>query len=106
MKMTGIFTSAKMKMMFPLVKKCAENMETVLMEYASSPNGFEVSDLCSRFTSDVTGICVFGMNTNSLRNPRTEFRAMGSRIFEYRYNRDEGVKSTPQIINFDGESIL
>ncbi|XP_065214503.1 probable cytochrome P450 6a23 [Planococcus citri] len=85
MKMTGIFTSGKMKMMFPLVKKCAEEMKPALMEYVSSPDGFEVKDLCSRYTTDVIGSCAFGVDTNSFTNPHSEFRKMGGRVFEFRW---------------------
>ena len=82
--MTGIFTSGKMKMMFPLVNKCAEEMNSVLMKHISNPEGVDIKDLCSRYTTDVIGNCAFGLDTNSLQNPNTEFRAMGSKVFEFK----------------------
>ncbi|XP_065214733.1 probable cytochrome P450 6a14 isoform X2 [Planococcus citri] len=85
MKMTGIFTSGKMKKMFPLVGKCAEEMKSALIEYVSNPEGFEVRELCSRYTTDVIGSCAFGVDTNSFKNPHSEFRKMGARVFEFRW---------------------
>ncbi|XP_065214526.1 probable cytochrome P450 6a18 [Planococcus citri] len=84
-KLTCTFTSGKMKMMFPLVRKCAEDMKPVLNEYSSTPEGFDVKDFCARYTTDVIGSCAFGVDTNSLQNPDSEFRIMGRRIFETRW---------------------
>lgn len=80
--MTSTFTSGKMKMMFPLVRMCGDKLAQVLETMTEEP--FDVEDLCARFTTDVIGTCAFGIETHSLDNPESQFRKMGTRIFEFR----------------------
>lgn len=72
-------------MMFPLVKKCAEGIKPALMEYVSIDDGLEIRDLCARYTTDAISSCAFGIDTHSLQDPESEFRQMGKRVFEPRY---------------------
>ena len=73
-----------MKMMFPLVKKCAEEMKPALMDCISNADGVEIRELCARYTTDVISSCAFGIDAHSLKDPESEFRQMGKRIFEVR----------------------
>ncbi|XP_065206746.1 uncharacterized protein LOC135836078 [Planococcus citri] len=82
-KLTSAFTSGKMKMMFPLVKQCGDKLAQVLESVIEE--SIDVKDLCARFTTDVIGSCAFGIETHSLDDPNSEFRKMGNRIFEFRY---------------------
>ncbi|XP_075168302.1 cytochrome P450 6a9-like [Haematobia irritans] len=86
-KLSPTFTSGKMKIMFPLIEKIAEELVSVTdRESLSSGEILEVWDLMARFTSDVIGSCAFGIETSSLKNPKSEFRIMGRRaITEYRH---------------------
>uniref|UniRef100_A0AAT9UTI5 Cytochrome P450 6PZ18 n=1 Tax=Maconellicoccus hirsutus TaxID=177089 RepID=A0AAT9UTI5_MACHI len=84
-KLTGTFTSGKMKMMFPLLKTCAQDIKPQLTKYSELPEGFDAKDLCSRFTTDVISSCAFGIDTHSLQDPDTEFRAMCQRVFKFRW---------------------
>ncbi|XP_065214787.1 probable cytochrome P450 6a21 [Planococcus citri] len=84
-KLTGTFTSGKMKMMFPLIKSCAEGLKPVLMKYSQNGSDFDVKDLCARLTTDIIGSCAFGIDTNSLQEPDSEFRRMCDRIFKFRW---------------------
>lgn len=85
MKLTTIFTSSKIKAMFPLMVECGKTLERVLDELAFNAVEFEVKDLASRYGTDVIGSCAFGIETNSLENPNSTFRRMGKRLFEFRY---------------------
>ncbi|EDW47928.1 GM21580 [Drosophila sechellia] len=77
-KLTPTFTSVKMKSMFSTVLNVGDEMIRVVDEkLSSSSQTLEVTDLVSRFTSDVIGICVFGLECNSLRDPKAEFVQMG-----------------------------
>lgn len=70
--------------MFPLVKACGEKLRQVIDQI--SPNEpFDVKDLAARYTTDVIGSCAFGIETNSLENPNTEFRVMGKEVLKFRY---------------------
>lgn len=84
-KLTSTFTTGKMKMMFPLMIECANNLKHVLDRMATNAEEFEIKDLCARYTTDVIGSCAFGIETHSLDDPNSGFRRMGKRIFEFRY---------------------
>uniref|UniRef100_T1PE28 Cytochrome P450 n=1 Tax=Musca domestica TaxID=7370 RepID=T1PE28_MUSDO len=76
-QLTPAFTSGKMKMIFPTMVKISEEVVQVLREDAGQSQTIEIWDLMARFTSDVIGRCAFGIETNSLKNPKSEFRTMG-----------------------------
>ncbi|KAK9702063.1 Cytochrome P450 [Popillia japonica] len=78
-KLTPTFTSGKMKLMFPIIVKIAEEfVRTVDEESRVEP--LEVKDACGRFLTDVIGNCAFGIECNSLKDPNTEFRVKGKRV--------------------------
>lgn len=80
--MTPTFTSGKMKMMYPAVKQCSEELREVLQKHAEMEEAVEVKDLIGRFSTDVISSVAFGIETNSLKNPDSVFRVMGRKIFE------------------------
>ncbi|XP_017071563.1 probable cytochrome P450 6a19 [Drosophila eugracilis] len=88
-KLTPTFTSGKMKIMFPTVLNVGDELIRVFDEKISSPpQTLEITNLLSRFTADVIGICAFGLQCNSLRDPKAEFVRMGnSAISERRHGR-------------------
>ncbi|XP_065367005.1 uncharacterized protein LOC135959839 [Calliphora vicina] len=82
-KLTPVFTSAKMKYMFPTMVAVGKNFsQTLKQELSKTPNNvLEIKDLCARFTTDVIGSCAFGIECNSLQDPNAEFRVKGRAIF-------------------------
>lgn len=81
MKLSPIFTSGKLKEMFPLIVESAGNLEKYLDEVIKKNEIVECRDLAAKFTTDVIGSCAFGINTNSLLDEDSEFRRMGKKIF-------------------------
>uniref|UniRef100_A0A1A9VV24 Cytochrome P450 n=1 Tax=Glossina austeni TaxID=7395 RepID=A0A1A9VV24_GLOAU len=82
-KISPVFTSGKVKSMFATIVKVAERLEQVCDIIANNgADQVEVEDLCARFTTDVIGECAFGIECNSLEEPRAEFREMGRNVFE------------------------
>ncbi|KAK9680002.1 Cytochrome P450 [Popillia japonica] len=79
-KLTPTFTSGKMKLMFPIMIQIAEELIRTLNEECRL-GPVEVKDISARFTTDVIGNCAFGIECNSLKDPNTEFRTKGNRIF-------------------------
>jgi len=77
-----------MKNMFPIVVKVGDEMDKIFSaktELGQSPV-LEVVDLVARYTADVIGNCAFGLNCNSLHDPKAEFVTIGKRaITEHRY---------------------
>ncbi|ALC41931.1 Cyp6a22 [Drosophila busckii] len=82
-KMTPAFSSGRMKYMFPNICAVGAELATVCGELAENSicNIVDVSELISRYTSDVIGSCAFGLDCNGLRNPQAEFVLMGRRAF-------------------------
>ncbi|XP_037947259.1 probable cytochrome P450 6a23 [Teleopsis dalmanni] len=88
-KLTPTFTSGKMKNMFSIVSNIGSELEAVISEKTiSAPQVLEVNEFLGRFTADVIGVCAFGIECNSLRNPNAEFVKIGRRVFtESRHNK-------------------
>uniref|UniRef100_A0A0K8UTZ0 Putative cytochrome P450 6a14 n=1 Tax=Bactrocera latifrons TaxID=174628 RepID=A0A0K8UTZ0_BACLA len=78
-KLTPVFSSGKMKFMFPTVVAVAENLSRTCGKLAPE---FEVKELSARYTTDVIGTCAFGIECNSLSDPNAAFRCYGRSIFE------------------------
>ena len=89
-KLTPTFTSGKMKFMYPtmvdVAKEFKSTVDTILKENNGSAD-IEIKDLLARFTTDVIGVCAFGIECNSLKDPETEFRQMGRKIFTVQRGR-------------------
>uniref|UniRef100_A0AAT9UTK5 Cytochrome P450 6PZ20 n=1 Tax=Maconellicoccus hirsutus TaxID=177089 RepID=A0AAT9UTK5_MACHI len=83
-KLTSTFTTGKMKMMFPLVNECATKLSQVIGQIPLNQS-FDIKDLSSRYTTDVIASCAFGLMSNSLDNPNSEFRQTGKKLLEFRF---------------------
>lgn len=79
-KVTPTFTSGKMKMMFKTLVSIADNLVEQL-ENESNLNNIEVKERLAKFTTDVIGNIAFGLEMNAIKDPDSEFRRMGKRIF-------------------------
>jgi len=77
-RMTPIFSSSKMKIMFPAVTRTAQELVSVLNERcAGAAASVEVTKLLACYTSDTIGTAIFGLECNGLRNPKAPFVQMG-----------------------------
>ncbi|KAK1122051.1 hypothetical protein K0M31_009896 [Melipona bicolor] len=80
-KLSPIFTSGKLKEMFPLVVECAGNLEKFLDRVADSGEPVDCREMSAKFTTDVIGSCAFGISMNALEDDHSEFRRMGRQLF-------------------------
>uniref|UniRef100_V9IJB6 Cytochrome P450 6a14 n=1 Tax=Apis cerana TaxID=7461 RepID=V9IJB6_APICE len=80
-KLSPIFTSGKLKEMFPLIVECSKNMEPYLDKIAERGKYIECRDLAAKFTTDVIGSCAFGIDMNSISDKDSEFRIIGRKLF-------------------------
>nr|CAD7464485.1 unnamed protein product [Timema tahoe] len=81
-KLTPTFTSGKIKMMFQVLSDCASEMNAYVSPTANSQDSLEIRELIAKYTTDIIGTCAFGLQFNALKNPDSEFRAMGRKIFQ------------------------
>jgi len=71
-----------MKLMFGTVLDIGTQMINLVTETVSSkPLEVEMKDILARFTTDVIGNVAFGLDVNSIKNPDSMFRTMGSKVF-------------------------
>lgn len=79
-KLTPVFTTTKMRMMFAGVVKCSEPMIDVIEGYAKSGEYMEIKEITAAFTTDVVGSVAFGLDFQSFRGD-AKFRQLGKEIF-------------------------
>ncbi|XP_055697243.1 probable cytochrome P450 6a14 [Phlebotomus papatasi] len=84
-KLSPTFTSGKMKMMHNTMVTVAVELQNYLEALADQKKTIEIRDIIARFTTDVIGNCAFGIECNSLKDPETEFRQIGRKVFESSY---------------------
>ncbi|XP_046668194.1 probable cytochrome P450 6a14 [Homalodisca vitripennis] len=80
-KLTPTFTSGKMKNMFQLMGKCADQLQDHIDRVILHKGKFEVKDLIARFTTDIIATCAFGLEVNSIENRDDEFYRLSQVIF-------------------------
>ncbi|XP_025832389.1 probable cytochrome P450 6a13 [Agrilus planipennis] len=81
-KLTPTFTSGKIKMMFETMVNCTKQLRELLDEFVSKSEPIDIKETMARYTTDIIGSVVFGIDCNCLQNSDTEFRKYGKRIFE------------------------
>lgn len=78
-KLTPAFTTGKMKMMYPTIVQCGAELHDFVTN--SEDKVFDLKDISSRYTMNVIGSCAFGIETNALQNPNSDFVHYGAGIF-------------------------
>ncbi|KAH8410926.1 hypothetical protein KR222_011719, partial [Zaprionus bogoriensis] len=77
-RMTPIFSGAKMKLMLPAVIRTAKELTNVLQERCAGASvSLEITKLLACYTADTIGTSIFGLECNSLRDPKAPFVQMG-----------------------------
>jgi cytochrome P450 family 6 len=61
-KLSPIFTSGKMKMMFDIVDSIGEKLIKVIANDLEDKNVLEMRSLSGKYTGDVIGNCAFGLD--------------------------------------------
>lgn len=74
-------------MMFQTFVECTSGLEDILEKHSRIQDPVDIKEVVSRFTTDVIGSCAFGIDCNSLKNPDSEFRQFGRKIFQPDFKR-------------------
>lgn len=78
------FTGSKMRSMFELVVNCSEQMKEFLLQKSlQEEQVVEMKELFTKFANDVIATCAFGIQVNSLKDPKNEFFEMGTRVTNF-----------------------
>jgi cytochrome P450 family 6 len=81
-KLSPVFTSGKMKMMFGTLVDCGKELQVCLQEPANNEETIEIKDILARYSTDIIASCAFGIQCNCLKNPDSEFRNWGREVFK------------------------
>lgn len=66
-----------MKMMYPIIESYSKDLVGLVEELSSNGDGFDIKNVCARFTADVIGSCGFGIECNALKDEKSEMLKMG-----------------------------
>ncbi|XP_044004675.1 cytochrome P450 9e2-like [Aphidius gifuensis] len=71
------FTASKMKFMFNLVSKCADDFVKYLIDNPELIKSMEMKDAFTRYTNDVIATSAFGISVDSMRDRNNDFYLYG-----------------------------
>lgn len=94
-RLSNVFSSAKMRKAFHLVNDIGIELNHLLLssKIDSKTNSFflEMKDMAARYTTDNIASVAFGIHGNSMKDPNSDFRMFGKKIFS---------KSVPRLLEF------
>ncbi|XP_043518308.1 cytochrome P450 9e2-like [Frieseomelitta varia] len=76
--LTPAFTSSKMKYMFVLMRNCAQEYGDYFASlHADQSKELELKNAFTKYTNDVIATCAFGIDVNSMKDPKNTFYVYG-----------------------------
>lgn len=76
------FTSEKLKGMFDTIVDCGKSLDKYIDCFANTDKSVEMRELFARFATNVIVSVAFGINIDTIENPKNEFRTHGQGFFE------------------------
>lgn len=86
-KITPVFTGNKMRQLFKLVVGVAQDLNAYLEKTIPIDRVCDVKEVAALYTTDVIATCAYGVQANSLKDPNSEFRRHGKKIFDFNTKR-------------------
>lgn len=94
-KQTTMFSSGKLKEMFYLLLEVSNGLEKSLAKITGTNEVVECCEVTARFSTDVIGACVFGIDMEALDDENSQFRKVGKkfihadrwRAFKFRFKQ-------------------
>nr|XP_012215716.1 PREDICTED: probable cytochrome P450 6a14 [Linepithema humile]XP_012215718.1 PREDICTED: probable cytochrome P450 6a14 [Linepithema humile]XP_012215719.1 PREDICTED: probable cytochrome P450 6a14 [Linepithema humile] len=81
-KLGPTFTPAKIKQMFTILKEFGRELTRCIDNKSQETDCIEMKDIFSRYSADVIMSTAFGIEANCIKDPNSEFRRWGKRVFE------------------------
>ncbi|XP_060657330.1 probable cytochrome P450 6w1 [Drosophila nasuta] len=85
-KISPVFTSGKIKQMYPLMVEIGHDLETYLAKLPENST-LAIKNVCARFTTDLIATIAFGVKANSLSDLKSEFFSYNKAIFDVNWSR-------------------
>lgn len=79
-KLSPVFTSGKMKNVFPDIKDLGKNLIEFLK---ANPGRHDAKDICYNHTIDVIAKCFFGIDAQSFQDEDADFSRIGKAMFRF-----------------------
>ncbi|XP_024943018.1 uncharacterized protein LOC107269765 [Cephus cinctus] len=98
-KLSPTFTSGKIKQMFPVVSECSQLLAEHINESMKTDSDFEIKDLLGRYSTDVIASIAFGLDSRCLKDPNSDFRKYGKKIFTGQTIRTFLFIFTPRLVD-------
>ncbi|XP_075144715.1 cytochrome P450 6g1-like [Haematobia irritans] len=84
--LTPVFSYGKIKLMYPLIQKVGDNLRK-FMQVKGSRFVIDMKHLATLYTTDSFGTAVFGLDSNVLENPKSEFALEIKRMVQFDWKR-------------------
>lgn len=81
-KLTPAFSSAKLKGMFGTIVKCGNSLEEYFKKFAESGETLDVGEVFASFATNVIASIGFGIEIDCIKDPNSEFRRYGKKVFQ------------------------
>nr|XP_031837097.1 cytochrome P450 9e2-like [Nomia melanderi] len=82
-QLTPTFTSSKIKMMFMLMSHVAVNFSHYLANLPEKERELELKEVLTKYTSDVIASCVFGINVDTIKDPKNPIYVKGKKATDF-----------------------
>jgi cytochrome P450 family 6 len=79
-KISPVFTSGKMKLMLPLMKECAEDLNAYLTKRAGET--LEFRNVTKKYSVDIISSCAFGVNSYCLKDDNSEIMQVATKLLD------------------------
>ncbi|XP_034834202.1 probable cytochrome P450 6a14 isoform X1 [Maniola hyperantus] len=81
LKMSPVFSTSKLKSMYPLVEKIAKEAHDYAAELHMNNKAINFSEFYEKYAMEIVGSVGFGVECNGLKNSRSEFYLRGNEYF-------------------------
>lgn len=85
-KLTPFFTSARLKQMFHHINKIAVTFDKHISKLKDRES-IDIRDYSARYGTDLIASCAFGLDVNSIDDPKNSFRVNGEKMFNPNLSR-------------------